>query len=147
MTVLVRVIYSSSMTESGRQQGQELLSGILVKAVAKNSLIGVGGILLAFGDGFLQVLEGSPPAVDAVFARVKEDRRHRDVKILDRSPIPTREFGLWAMCGRNLSSTDNAILSVLALKPGLKLQALGATEALKLLRVVKSIQVNANQAA
>ena len=147
MAGLVRVIYSSSITEVGRRQGSELLPAILAKAVENNSYIGVSGILLAFQDGFLQALEGSAPAVDAVLGKVRDDRRHRAVRVLDRMPITEREFGQWAMCGRDVSATDNAILRVLALKPGLKLQTLGGHEAFKLLKAVKAIRSKASQAA
>ena len=131
MAGLVRLIYSSSLTEAGRASGEGVLPDILAKAVRNNGLLGVSGMLLAFGDGFLQVLEGSPAAVDAVLIRVRDDRRHREVKILERTGVIEREFGRWAMCGRALSSADNAILDVLALKPGFKPQAVTGRDGLK----------------
>ena len=147
MAGMVRLIYSSGLTGAGRDCGASLLPGILDAASRNNTRLGVSGMLLALGDGFLQVLEGSAPAVDAVFQRVREDRRHQYVKVLDRSPAERREFGAWAMCGADLTATDNAILSVLALKPGLNLQALHAGDAMRLLRAVKAIQTAPSKAA
>ena len=147
MTDLVRLIYSSAFTDAARRRGAFLLPEMLEKAAENNRRVHVTGVLLAFNEVFLQALEGSPAAVDAVFERVRGDRRHSDVKVLDRSAVSAREFGLWAMCGRGISPTDNAILGILALKPGLRMRALSGPEALRLLRAVSAIQARTPQHA
>ena len=78
---------------------------------------------------------------------VRNDRRHRDVRVLESGKITAREFGAWAMCGRAISPTDDAIVRVLSLKNGLTLTALGPREALKLLRAVRAIQARPQPAA
>jgi hypothetical protein len=56
----------------------------------------VGG--LYFSDGcFFQVLEGRQDQVEALYARLQLDPRHRDVKVLDRREIPEPAFTGWAM--------------------------------------------------
>jgi hypothetical protein len=144
---IVRLVYTSTIASAARRKQAELLPSILSKAVPRNALLDVSGMLLALGDGFLQVLEGSGPAVDAVFLKVRDDRRHQGVKVLERTPIATREFERWAMCGRDISNADNAILDVLTLRPGFTLQGVNAKDAMKLLRLVKSIQVRLDAAA
>ena len=144
---LVRLIYVSTLTEAGRLQGPSLLPDILETSARNNALVGVSGQLLAFGDSFLQVLEGSTPSVDAIFQRVRDDRRHRGVRVLERAEVPAREFGAWAMCGRAISATDDAILKVLSMKHALTLTGLGPREALKLLRSIRAIQARPRAAA
>jgi hypothetical protein len=56
----------------------------------------VGG--LHFADGcFFQVLEGRQDQVEALYARLQHDPRHRDLKVLDRREIPEPAFTGWAM--------------------------------------------------
>lgn len=56
----------------------------------------VGG--LYFADGcFFQVLEGRQDQVEALYARLQDDPRHQDLKVLDRREIPQPAFRGWAM--------------------------------------------------
>lgn len=56
----------------------------------------VGG--LYFADGcFFQVLEGRQDQVEALYTRLREDPRHRDLHVLDRRDIPRPTFQGWAM--------------------------------------------------
>lgn len=56
----------------------------------------VGG--LYFADGcFFQVLEGRQEDVEALYAKLQDDPRHRDLQVLDRREIPEPEFRGWAM--------------------------------------------------
>jgi Sensors of blue-light using FAD len=57
----------------------------------------ITGALLAYGDRFLQVLEGPPDEVEACFNRILADPRHDDVQVLQRMAVDTRQFGPWAM--------------------------------------------------
>jgi hypothetical protein len=57
----------------------------------------VTGLLLFNGKRFLQVLEGVPAEVEAVYARVLKDPRHFAVVKLSERKIEEREFGSWDM--------------------------------------------------
>lgn len=46
---------------------------------------------------FLQYLEGEIEDVDALFAKISRDVRHRDVKILERRVVDRRMFVDWSM--------------------------------------------------
>ena len=48
-------------------------------------------------DGFAQVLEGPQAVVEALYARIKADRRHEAVRVNEAAPSPRRLFGKWAM--------------------------------------------------
>ena len=53
---------------------------------------------LALPDGkFVQALEGSTPVLDALMARLADDKRHSDIVVLGDWPITARLFQGWAM--------------------------------------------------
>lgn len=59
------------------------LETLTLEAAEKNAGLDITGILISSGRLFIQVLEGPAAAVDGIFARIKEDPRHRDVLVLD----------------------------------------------------------------
>ena len=59
-----------------------------------NGLVGA----LYFADGcFFQCLEGPTDAVDALYARLHQDPRHKDLKVLSRNAIDQLSFSRWSM--------------------------------------------------
>jgi hypothetical protein len=53
---------------------------------------------LYFGDGcFFQCLEGPAHAVDALYARLHHDPRHRDLVVLSRSDVDRPSYAGWSM--------------------------------------------------
>lgn len=73
------------------------LDAILATSRRNNAAVGVTGLLVAGGRRFLQVLEGADQAVETVFRRIEQDRRHHAVVILSRKEVETPTFGEWAM--------------------------------------------------
>lgn len=73
------------------------VGGILVQSRRNNARTRlVGG--LYFADGcFFQVLEGREEDVEALYARLQDDPRHEDLRVLDRREIREPEFRGWAM--------------------------------------------------
>lgn len=82
-------------------------------ALSRNSQCGVTGFLYYDGDLFLQVLEGLPADVDAIFASIRRDRRHTDVRTLSDEAAGTRLFGGWAMGMRDGSEGGGLLPRVL----------------------------------
>ena len=74
-----RIVYSSTATAPTDDDTQ---IDILRQSRANNGLNGISGILLSDGRRFLQVLEGTPEAIEHVFARISADPRHAEVKTL-----------------------------------------------------------------
>lgn len=60
----------------------------------------ITGLLYADGKRFLQALEGPAEAVEATYARIARDPRHRGVVVLSRREVAVREFGPWQMAER-----------------------------------------------
>ncbi|NVO85448.1 BLUF domain-containing protein [Hymenobacter terrestris] len=88
------------------------LQQFLVWWRANNSQLGLTGILLYSSQGdIIQVLEGVQPQVEALFTKIEQDLRHRQVIKLAAGPIEQRLFGEWSMGFRML---DSAALHCLA---------------------------------
>lgn len=74
-----------------------MLNGILSDARRYNVRDDITGALICRADVYLQLLEGPPPAVDAAFARIGQDDRHGDVRLLHRRSVSDRLFPAWSM--------------------------------------------------
>lgn len=60
----------------------------------KNNLVGA----LYYGHGcFFQCLEGKQDDIDTLYAKLQNDPRHHDLKILSVQPIEQRRFSSWEM--------------------------------------------------
>jgi hypothetical protein len=116
------------------------VSGILKDAQARNVAFHVTGALLACDGWFLQSLEGPRVRVLEAFGRIRNDRRHDSIKVIEAGLIQERKFPEWSMCGRRLSSTDDAILSVLENHGAFDPAKLTLTRALALLQNVQKLQ-------
>jgi hypothetical protein len=62
-----------------------------------NALDGVTGLLIFDGSRFLQIIEGSEEAIDALVERLRRDRRHSAFEIRDERPVDARSFPHWSM--------------------------------------------------
>ena len=109
---MVRLLYISTATDA-HSIDAELLP-LLERAQHRNLRHGVTGALLAYGGHFMQVLEGTQESVDATFARISADPRHRDIRLIERKAVDTRRFASWSM--RHVSPTqgnDRAVIGFL----------------------------------
>lgn len=79
------------------QFDDDALMDLLHDARTNNEKAGITGLLLYCQGGFLQVLEGEPERVKALYERISLDVRHGGIiKLLDRE-IVRRDFSSWAM--------------------------------------------------
>ena len=105
--MLVRLMYASRATDSINQEG---LHAILKKSMVNNPSKGVTGVLCFSGDIFLQVLEGGRSQVSALYNRIAQDPRHREVVLLSYEEIGERSFAGWAMGQVNMGRLNPALL-------------------------------------
>ena len=73
------------------------LRALLTFARARNTARGITGVLLYQNDSFMQALEGERAVVEEIFAKIQRDPRHRDVRVLSRAVVASRNFGDWSM--------------------------------------------------
>jgi hypothetical protein len=102
---LIRLTYVSSAVH---ELSQAVLDSILRSASDHNKSDDITGMLLYSGGNFMQVLEGEEAVVASTYARIERDTRHRDLYLMERSPVTTREFARWSMGFRRVSSSELA---------------------------------------
>ncbi len=97
---IVRLVYASracfpvAVDKSGLNAD---VGRILMQSRKNNPARGLVGALY-FGDGcFFQCLEGPAAEVDALYARLGQDERHRDLLVLSREAIAQTSFSTWSM--------------------------------------------------
>lgn len=73
------------------------INEILEAARKANQARGLTGYLLYMHGTFAQYLEGEADEVEAIFARISGDPRHRDVTVIARGSIGQRLFNGWSM--------------------------------------------------
>ncbi len=101
---LFRLAYlSSSAMEVSPEDYQLELSEILLSSRRNNAENGITGALLTNRQYFSQVLEGERPAVDAVYHRVAEDDRHKNLVIISAGDVVKRLFQEWSMAHLDFS--------------------------------------------
>lgn len=105
--MLVRLMYASRAT--GEISSEDLVA-ILKKSKANNPGQGITGVLCYSGGVFLQVLEGGRAAISALYNKIINDPRHRDVMLLSFEEIAERGFASWSMGQVNLQRVNPALL-------------------------------------
>jgi hypothetical protein len=90
---IAQLVYASKPSTEARINVEE----ILVTSRAKNKRLHVTGYLCFRSDLFLQVLEGTPAAVSALYTCIANDRRHSNVVLLGYEKVVRRRFSTWAM--------------------------------------------------
>ncbi len=73
------------------------LDHVLNLARNRNERIGITGALMFTEGQFTQILEGSEQAVNEIFDSIKNDSRHRDVKVWSTEFRTSRRFSAWTM--------------------------------------------------
>lgn len=98
---MLSLIYVSSSVEL--LDDAELLD-ILKVSRSNNESKDITGMLLYKGGNFMQVLEGPEESVNALVEKIKADPRHKDISIISREQIQTRQFPSWEMAFQNLDN-------------------------------------------
>jgi hypothetical protein len=103
--MLVRLLYAS---RSASEIDESLIASILEHSRTYNLEHGITGILCTASPSnvFLQLLEGSRAAVNALYGNIVRDPRHLDVTLLDYAEIPERRFASWRMGRVNLNRVN-----------------------------------------
>ncbi|CAN5473783.1 hypothetical protein BH10PSE17_BH10PSE17_02420 [soil metagenome] len=92
---LIHLMYASRLDQ--RLAAPPALAELLDKARRFNADNGITGMLLISEQHCFQVLEGDPDIVDALYAKISLDPRHRDVCLAMRERVVRRNFADWSM--------------------------------------------------
>ena len=92
---LERIVYCSrARIDTTSLQAIAEILGVSQRNNAREGLTGA----LAVNDGwFLQVIEGSPNAINALLRRLAADARHTELEVLSRRTVSGRLFPDWSM--------------------------------------------------
>lgn len=93
------IVYGSIAVEPF---GEQALLSLLDGARAFNERLSITGLLLYKEGKFLQYLEGPIGDLEALYARIERDPRHRAVTIIACGESE-RQFGDWSMGFKNLT--------------------------------------------
>jgi hypothetical protein len=108
-----QLIYASTATigrDLSHPETQRELMKIVSHSRRANPNRGIVGVL-HFGQGkFLQILEGQPEAVDALFEKIQQDPRNSDIEILRDEGRDEPRFGEWNMKFLTLAEEMDAFL-------------------------------------
>jgi len=98
------LVYVSLATQ---EMSDDHLKSMLQKARDNNEKLDITGMLL-FRDGFfMQALEGEADKIEALFTKISQDSRHKDVLLVYKKPIKHRSFEKWTM---GFNKIDNKTL-------------------------------------
>lgn len=75
----------------------EDIKDLLQQSRSWNAQVGITGVLLYMHGHIIQVLEGDKATVDALFERIKNDTRHKQVICVLNKSIEGRLFSQWSM--------------------------------------------------
>ena len=96
MNQLDQLVYCSRARLAPEQAGEQVADIVHVSAF-RNAQVGVTGALALRGEVFVQLLEGSPTALDILMLHLHFDTRHDDIMVLARERITRRAFPIWGM--------------------------------------------------
>jgi Sensors of blue-light using FAD len=102
-SVMIQATYISTPT---RSMSTEDLMQILNSARQNNIRLGVSGMLLFTGSEFIQILEGEEKIIEELLAKIKQDPRHGDIRIIEKKKITTREYADWTMGFKHVDKND-----------------------------------------
>ena len=74
-----------------------MLAGILSAARRNNPQWEITGALICRHDIYLQLIEGPSASIEALYARILNDDRHTDIRLLFEEEMGERLFPAWSM--------------------------------------------------
>ena len=111
--MLKRLIYGSRAVDANSTN----LRAILTASRTGNPKAGITGALCLLDGVYMQYLEGDERVVEALYARIEIDPRHRAPVVLDRTFIAVREFPEWSMALLAWDERIKAIMGLHGLRP------------------------------
>lgn len=99
----------------------EEIHNILQTATKFNSENDISGCLIYHNQQFIQVLEGEKEGVQELFARIRLDSRHKNIRLISEDTIEERTFPRWGMAFCPLDDKEASHSEVLQFRNNMKL--------------------------
>ena len=91
---MIRILY---LSQSKRDITDAQVNDILATSKVNNLTYGITGVLIHGGGLFMQVLEGPEQSTLRLYAKIAEDRRHGDCKLIHITSANKQIFKKWSM--------------------------------------------------
>lgn len=107
--MLVRLMYAS---RTATVMDADAMQAILRQCKENNPALGITGLLCQCSSSgiFMQVLEGGRSAVNKLYLKIAQDKRHTEVQLLSFEEINERRFAGWAMGQVNMARLNPSLL-------------------------------------
>ncbi len=92
--MIFQLVYISA---ANKEFTEDELQELLEKARVNNQSLNVSGMLLFHQGSFIQALEGPQTAVESLYLKISEDKRHTETRVLFRGELEERSFDSWSM--------------------------------------------------
>ncbi len=117
----------------------EDIERILSASRTNNERRGITGMLLYREGNFLQILEGEREAIEALYAIIERDPRHRRIIRLFTHEILARDFPEWSMGFRRLTANSTELRGFTDFfDPSFAMSSLAPSRAATLLKMFKN---------
>ena len=100
------LIYTSKITLQASLHTMTL-PDIYRQSVARNTQANVNSVLFLKQGNFLQYMEGSECTITQLFNKIKADKRHKNIHVIEQGQAPNALFGHWKMHCINLDSVND----------------------------------------
>jgi Sensors of blue-light using FAD len=100
------IYYLAYVSSTMQPLSRTALVDLLATSRANNARLGITGMLLYKDGNVMQVLEGEPQNVRALYAKIARDPRHTGIVVLLQGTAETRQFPEWSMAYRDLNDAD-----------------------------------------
>jgi Sensors of blue-light using FAD len=91
---LLHLVYCSRRTPC---LTMDVLDSIISVSSKNNNALNITGVLYCCGNNLMQLLEGEPAAVTALYEKISADPRHSHVELLLSKTVNKRLFPEWGM--------------------------------------------------
>lgn len=106
--------YLIYVSQAKKPVAEAALAELLNYSRQRNEEAGITGLLIyryvpeADRGNFMQILEGDPASLSAVWDRISQDSRHHSIVVLEEAETAGRMFATWTMGFQNVSAEDLA---------------------------------------
>ncbi len=100
------LIYTSKITLQASLHTMTL-PDIYRQSVARNTETNVSSVLFFKQGNFLHYMEGSEHTITQLFDKIKTDKRHKNIHVIEQGQAPNALFGHWKMHCINLDSVKD----------------------------------------
>ena len=79
---------------------------LLAECRLKNTFSGITGILLYCEGSIMQILEGDEAVVQKLYAKIKTDKRHKNILTIGEYKIEKRNYIKWSMAYKEIANKE-----------------------------------------